>query len=47
MRPAYVDTWLRSPISALDGDTPQALIARGEVDRVMRLVSELEDPGAI
>lgn len=46
MRPAFVDTWLHSPVPALDGATPLAVIARGERERVARLVSELEDPGA-
>jgi Nuclease-related domain len=45
MQPGYIDTWLPSPIPALEGETPGALIARGGGERVSQLVAELESPG--
>ena len=45
MQPDYIDTWLQSSIPALDGQTPAALIARGEGERVSQLVGGLESPG--
>lgn len=47
MRPQLVPVWLETPIDALDGETPTALLRRGEHDRLLKLVSELEDPGAV
>jgi hypothetical protein len=48
MRPAYVLTWLTTAdAEALDGERPLDLIARGDIDTVSRVVSGLEDPGAV
>ena len=47
MDPAYIPVWLVKPIEALDDDKPIDVIARGEYRRVARLISELEDPGAV
>jgi transcriptional regulator with XRE-family HTH domain len=43
----YIPVWLSKPIEALDDDKPLDVIARGEYRRVARLISELEDPGAV
>ncbi len=43
----YIPVWLVKPIEALDDDNPIDVIARGDYRRVARLISELEDPGAI
>jgi uncharacterized protein (DUF2384 family) len=47
MRPDYIPVWLAKPIEALDDEKPIDLIGRGEYRRVARLISELEDPGAV
>jgi hypothetical protein len=48
MRREFVMDWLRRPdIPALDGRSPLDLLADGQLDRVARLISALEDPGAI
>jgi uncharacterized protein (DUF2384 family) len=47
MRSDYIPVWLTRPIEALDDEKPIDVIARGEYRRVARLVSELEDPGAV
>ena len=46
MDPEYVDAWLNRPLAALDDDKPRELLARGEYGRVLRLIAELEYPGA-
>jgi hypothetical protein len=43
----FVQRWLRSPIAALAGEVPLVLLSRGEIERVARVVSSLEDPGAV
>ncbi|MGI8945771.1 MAG: antitoxin Xre/MbcA/ParS toxin-binding domain-containing protein [Thermoleophilaceae bacterium] len=43
----YVVHWLRKPIPALDDDKPLDLIGRGGYRRVARVISGLEDPGAV
>lgn len=43
----HVPLWLTKPIEALDDETPVDLIARGDYLRVARLVSSIEDPGAV
>jgi Protein of unknown function (DUF2384) len=43
----YIALWLRKPIPALDGDKPLDVIGEGEYRRVARVISGLEDPGAI
>jgi hypothetical protein len=47
MRADYIPVWLAKPIEALDDEKPLDLIRRGEYRRVARVVSELEDPGAV
>jgi hypothetical protein len=47
IRPDYIPVWLAKPIEALDDEKPIDLIARGEYRRVARIISELEDPGAV
>jgi transcriptional regulator with XRE-family HTH domain len=47
MNPDYIPVWLVKPLEALDDDKPVDVIARGEYRRVARLISELEDPGAV
>jgi uncharacterized protein (DUF2384 family) len=47
MRTDYIPVWLTRPIEALDDEKPIDVIARGEYRRVARLISELEDPGAV
>ena len=42
MPPAQVDQWLKSPNPAFDGSTPLQLMERGELDRIWRMVHELE-----
>lgn len=43
----YIAIWLRKPIPALEDEKPLDLIARGDYLPVARVVSALEDPGAI
>jgi len=47
MRVDYIPVWLTKPIEALDDEKPLDLIARGDYRSVARVVSELEDPGAV
>ena len=48
MRPEHVLAWLKTAdAEALGGDRPLDVIARGDIDTVRRLVSGLEDPGAV
>lgn len=47
MREDYVRVWLSKPIEALGDAKPLDLIAAGEYKRVARVVSEIEDPGAV
>jgi uncharacterized protein (DUF2384 family) len=47
MHADYIPVWLSKPIEALDDDKPLDVIARGDYRRVARVVSELEDPGAV
>jgi hypothetical protein len=47
MHADYIPVWLTKPIEALDDDKPLDVIARGDYRRVARVVSELEDPGAV
>ncbi len=42
-----ISAWLIQPIEALDDDKPIDVIVRGDYGRVARLISELEDPGAV
>jgi uncharacterized protein (DUF2384 family) len=43
----YIPVWMSRPIEALDDRKPLDLIARGHARRVVRVVSELESPGAV
>lgn len=43
----YIPVWLTRPVEALGDDKPIDVIARGEYRRVARVISELEDPGAV
>jgi transcriptional regulator with XRE-family HTH domain len=47
MQPDYIPVWLSKPIEALRDDKPIDVIGRGQYRRVARLISELEDPGAV
>jgi Protein of unknown function (DUF2384) len=47
MAPDYIPLWLRKPIPALDDDKPLDLIGQGEYRRVAKVISGLEDPGAV
>jgi transcriptional regulator with XRE-family HTH domain len=47
MSPDYIPVWLTKPVEALDDEKPVDLIARGEYLRVARLISSIEDPGAV
>lgn len=43
----YIPVWLSKPIEALDDEKPLDLIAAGEYRRVAKIVSAIEDPGAV
>lgn len=43
----YIALWLRKPIPALDDEKPLDLIGQGEYRRVAKVISGLEDPGAV
>ncbi|MGH2744623.1 MAG: hypothetical protein ACRDN8_19505 [Thermoleophilaceae bacterium] len=43
----YIPVWLTKPVEALDDEKPIDLIARGDYLRVARLISSIEDPGAV
>ena len=47
MAPDYIALWLRKPIPALDDDKPLDLIGAGEYRRVAKVITGLEDPGAV
>ena len=42
MPAAQVGRWLKSPNSAFDGSTPLQLVERGEIDRLWRMLFDLE-----
>lgn len=42
MEPSQVGQWLKQPNSAFDGSTPLQVIERGEVDRIWRMLYDLE-----
>lgn len=42
LKPAQVGQWLKSPNPAFDGSTPLQLVERGEVDRIWRMLFDLE-----
>ena len=42
MQPAQVGRWLKAPNPAFDGSTPLQLVERGEMDRIWRMLFDLE-----
>ena len=42
MHPAQIGRWLKSPNPAFDGSTPLQLVERGEIDRIWRMLFDLE-----
>ena len=42
MQPEQVGHWLKTPNPAFDGSTPLQLVERGEMDRIWRMLFELE-----
>jgi len=42
MQPAQIGHWLKSPNPAFDGSTPLQLVERGEIDRIWRMLYDLE-----
>ena len=43
----YIALWLRKPIPALDDDKPLEVIGEGDYRRVAKVISGLEDAGAV
>lgn len=44
--PSYIPVWMVKPVEALEDSTPAELVAAGQARRVVRVISELESPGA-
>jgi len=42
MQPAQIGQWLKSPNPAFDGSTPLQVVERGEIDRIWRMLYDLE-----
>ena len=42
MDPSQVDHWLKQPNTAFDGATPLEVVEHGEIDRIWRMIYELE-----
>jgi len=42
MQPAQIGQWLKSPNPAFDGSTPLQIAERGEIDRIWRMLFDLE-----
>jgi hypothetical protein len=42
MEPAQVGRWLKHPNSAFDGSSPLQVVERGELDRIWRMLYDLE-----
>lgn len=42
MQPEQVGHWLKSPNPAFDGSTPLQVVERGELDRIWRMLYDLE-----
>lgn len=42
MNPAQVGRWLKAPNPAFDGSTPLQVVERGELDRIWRMLYDLE-----
>ena len=47
MPKSYIPVWLSKPLAALDDATPLDVIAAGEYKRVAKVISSIEDPGAV
>jgi len=46
MEPAQVGRWLKQPNAAFDGSAPLQVAERGEMDRIWRMLHDLESlPG--
>ena len=42
MEPVQVGRWLKQPNTAFDGSTPLQVVERGEMDRIWRMLYDLE-----
>ncbi len=42
IQPAQIGHWLKTPNPAFDGSTPLQVVERGEMDRIWRMLYELE-----
>lgn len=42
MEPTQVGRWLKAPNPAFDGSTPLQVVERGELDRVWRMLFDVE-----
>lgn len=42
MQPAEIGRWIKAPNPAFDGSTPLQLVERGELDRIWRMLYDLE-----
>ena len=42
MQPAEIGRWIKSPNAAFDGSTPLQIVERGEMDRIWRMLFDLE-----
>ncbi|MEI6973037.1 MAG: hypothetical protein WCL44_16150 [bacterium] len=42
MQPAQIGRWIKSPNQAFDGSTPLQIVERGEIDRIWRMLFDLE-----
>ena len=42
MEPVQVGRWLKQPNPAFDGSTPLQVVERGEMDRIWRMLYDLE-----
>jgi hypothetical protein len=42
MQPAQIGQWLKSPNPAFEGSTPLQVVERGEIDRIWRMLYDLE-----
>ena len=47
IRAEHIPVWMTTPLEALDGERPIDVMARGDDRRIARLISNLEEPGAI
>jgi len=47
IRPAHIPVWLSTPVPLLDEDKPIDRIAKGGHRAVAKLISGIEDPGAV